>query len=245
MNKKTYLAKKRALAAAPPARRMRELCGHCLQPVRTCYCAVVRAFDPGIKFVILIHRLEVRRRIATGRLSHLILQNSDLIMGYDYSHNPKLNAILENPVYHPVVLYPGRNSVNFSRLSTGERSSLFPEGKTPAIIVIDGTWSTAKKMLRRSANLRGLPQICFTPEKPSNFRVRKQPHRECVSTVEAIHHTIELLGPSRGFDLACGAHDNLLQVFDRLVEQQLEYVKRSLSEGRPTRHRRNQFAELS
>jgi DTW domain-containing protein YfiP len=238
MNVEQYLEKKRLRAAAPPARRMRELCLKCLQPRQMCYCHHVLPFDPKIKFVILIHRLEVRRRIATGRLSHLCMRNSELLMGYNYTGNSRLNELVGDSSNHAVVLYPGPKSLNLTPLPANERKSLFPEGKNPVVIVIDGTWGTAGKMLSRSENLKDLPRICFTPARPSNFRVRKQPKKECFSTVEAIHQTIEILGPARGFNLAGGAHGNLLHVFDAMVEQQLEYVRKSHAEGRPTRHRR-------
>ena len=221
-----------------PRRPMRIRCLTCLQPVFTCYCAHVRRFDAQIKFVILIHRLEVRRRIATGRLSHLCLHDSNLIMGYDYSQNLALNSLLEDPQYHPVILYPGRASTNISGADDDECRALFPQGKKPLIVVIDGTWNTAKKMLRRSRNLHGIKQICFTPSQPSNFRVRRQPRPECVSTVEAIHQVIELLGPSRGLDLEIGAHDNLLYVFNKMVEQQLEYMNALKASHGFSRHRR-------
>jgi hypothetical protein len=52
--------------------------------------------------------------------------------------------------------------------------------------------------------------------------VRKQPAQECYSTIEAIHHTIELLGPSCGFSVAQREHDRLLFIFDKMVSRQLD-----------------------
>ena len=173
--------------------------------------------------MILTHPIEVRRRIATGRMSHLCLQNSELIVGHDYSRNHKVNAILADDSYHSVILYPGRQSLNISSWSIEEKSGLVPAGKKLAVFVIDGTWNTARKMLHLSSNLKALPQICFTPVRLSTFRVRKQPAPECVSTIEAIHQCIELLGTETR------EHDKLLKVFDQLVEQQLVFVKRANS----------------
>lgn len=238
MDVQTYL-KQRARLAQAPARRQRDLCITCLQPRSTCYCHVVRSFDPGMKFVILIHRLEVRRRIATGRMSHLCLHNSELIMGYDYSNNEVLNSILQNPEFYPVILYPGKLSANLSQMDEQQRAVIFPAEKKPVILVIDGTWSTAKKMLRRSRNLHHLPRICFTPTRPSSFRVRRQPKPECFSTVEAIHQVIEMLGPSQGLDLSQRPQDRLLQVFDHMVEQQLAFVRESRARNTHSRHRRS------
>jgi len=190
-------------------------------------------------FVILIHPIEVHRRIATGRMSHLVLQNSHLIMGQDYTENFQVNAILEDPRRHNVMLYPGRYSQNLTDLSEPERSTLFPADKRLTIFVIDGTWATARRTVRQSKNLSPLPRICFSPEKPSNFRVRKQPHAACYSTIEAIHHTIELVGSSQSFNVQDREHDKLLYVFDKMVERQLEFIR--LSEGKPgaLRYRRD------
>lgn len=219
--------------------KYRELCTVCLQPQFSCYCQHIQKFDPQIDFVVLIHPIEVHRRIATGRMSHLTLQNSHLIMGQDYTESTEVNRLLEDPSRHCVMLYPGRASHNISPLNNQERADLFPRGKKLTVFVIDGTWATARRTVRQSKNLHALPRICFSPEKPSTFRVRKQPNVACYSTIEAIHHTIELLGNSQGFDTASREHDKLLYVFDKMVERQLEFIK--LSENKPghLRYRRD------
>jgi DTW domain-containing protein YfiP len=205
----------------------RNLCLTCLQPEFGCYCAQVKKFDPNIKFVILIHPIEARRRIATGRMSHLCLQNSALIRGQDYSQNLEVEAIIQNPNHHSVILYPGNQSLNLSHIAKEDQLNLFPRDKKLVIFVIDGTWATAKKMLNQSTNLQKLSRICFSPSKPSNFRVRKQPAPGCYSTVEAIHQTIELVGSQVGFAVEGRQHDGLLSVFDYMVEKQLTFVHRS------------------
>lgn len=221
------------------APKYRELCTTCLQPGFSCYCAHVQRFDPQINFVILIHPIEVKRRIATGRMSHLCLENSHLIMGQDYSLNKDVNELINDSDYHSVILYPGVKSKNLTPLSEVEREAIFPEDKKLRIFVIDGTWATAKKMVRQSGNLASLPRICFSPEKPSTFRVRKQPNAACYSTIEAIHHTIELVGTSQGFDVKTREHDKLLHVFDSMVERQLEFIRKAEEKPDFLRYRRD------
>jgi DTW domain-containing protein YfiP len=219
--------------------KFRELCTTCLQPKFGCYCAHVQKFNAQIDFVILIHPIEVRRRIATGRMSHLCLENSQLIMGQDYSNEPRVNQLLTDPGRYPVILYPGRQSKNMSGLSEPEKSVLFPKDKKLTIFVIDGTWATARRTMRQSKNLNPLPRICFSPATPSNFRVRKQPNPACYSTIEAIHHTIELIGASQGFDATTREHDKLLYVFDKMVELQLDFIRISESKPSALRYRRD------
>lgn len=238
MKLQDFLAQRQLRAASAP--RFRQLCEQCLQPDFSCYCNSIEAFDPGIQFVILIHPIELRRRIATGRMSHLSLQNSKLIMGQDYSQNAQVNALVQDPTLQPLILYPGPQSTNLTPLSGLERRGLLKTGLRPVIFVIDGTWATARKMMRLSDNLQTLPRLCFTPEKPSNFRVRKQPKPGCYSTIEAIHAVIDLFGPRPGFDFAQRPHDALLRVFDQMVERQLEFIRRSQAQPELCTYRRPQ-----
>lgn len=235
MNIETYRAKQQKLLEG--TQQYRHICPHCLLPSVICYCAQIKIIDPPADFVILIHPIEVRRKIATGRMSHLCLKNSHLIMGHDFSKKEKLNEILSDTQRHCVILYPSVNSTNISKLTQNERSDLMPKNKRLTIIVIDGTWETAKKMMKHSHNINKLPRICFSPARPSNFRVRKQPHENCLSTIEAIHHTIELLGPSLGFDTTLGEHDHLLTTFNAMVDMQLEFVKRAHDRAEPSRYK--------
>lgn len=238
MNIADYFERRKQLAAEAP--QYRELCTQCIQPKFSCYCSHIQRFDPKIDFVILIHPIEVRRRIATGRMSFLCLEKSRLIRGQDFTDIPAVNEILADPDRHCVILYPGRNSQNLTHLEADERAGLFPQDKKLTIFVIDGTWLTAKKMMNTSKNLFNLPRICFSPDKPSTFRVRKQPNPACYSTLEAIHHTIELVGDSQGFEVQSRDHDRLIHVFHKMVDLQISFIKKSDAEARPDRYRRFQ-----
>jgi DTW domain-containing protein YfiP len=209
----------------------RGLCLKCLRSSQTCYCQHIRSFDPKIRFVILIHKREAQKSIATGRMSHLCLSNSLLLEGFDnYDQDPRVNSIIQNPLNHCVILYPGADSINLSQKSPIE--PLAPS-KQLVIFVIDGTWITARKTIRRSKNLSLLPQICFSPARPSRFRIRKQPNANCYSTIEAIHHVIELLGPAYGLDTSSCIQDGLLNVFDQMVEQQILLTKQHIKYTNP------------
>lgn len=235
MNLAEYKAKRAQLQTEQP--KYRTLCSVCVQPDFCCYCPQVRRFDPKINFVVLIHPIEVKRRIATGRMSHLCLEDSYLIQGHNYTNDATVNALINDNDYHSVILYPGTSSVNVSPMTENEKQQLFPKEKKLRVFVIDGTWATAIKMTRQSENLKSLPRICFTPSTPSNFRVRKQPNSNCYSTIEAIHHTIELLGKTQNFNVDGREHDQLLAVFNYMVERQLHFIKESRLQLRTSNYR--------
>jgi DTW domain-containing protein YfiP len=197
----------------------RECCPNCKKTTSTCFCARLKKFESGPVFAILLHPREARRRVGTARIVTQGISNSILIegMGDEIDQDPKLIRLLEDPQYHPVVLYPGRDARMLAE-------STFPMGKQLLIFVIDGTWSQAKKMIRTSPRLRSLPQVMFQPVKPSNYRIRQQPGAICLSTVEAVHTIIESLAKSGHSTLPAGrAHDSLLEVFDWMVDTQIGY----------------------
>lgn len=227
MDIQTYLQRKEELKKNQP--QYRKLCLNCAQPTFSCFCSHIKAIETPMDFVILIHPIEVRRRIATGRMAHLVLKNSLLIKGQDFSDNEKVNHLIEDNNRHCVVLYPNRGSINLTPLSFQQRAELFPKKKKLTIFIIDGTWATAGRMIR-SQNLFSLPRICFTPVQASNFRVRKQPANFCLSSIEAIHHTIELLAECQGLELVNKPHDNLLKPFEAMVNLQLSFIENSKSQ---------------
>lgn len=221
MNVEAYLARRKELEAHQPRRR--EICTTCLQPDFGCYCNEVKRFDPKMSFVILHHPIEKRRRVATGRMAHLCMERSHLFVGHDYTDHAQIDEILADPNRHCVMLYPGKDSVDLSARQPEERSSFCPPDRELTIFVIDGTWATARQTVR-SLNLLSMPRICFTPSKPSNFRIRKQPAPGCYSTIEAIHETIELLGEARGFPVESKTHDGLLHLFEHMVDKRLSMM---------------------
>lgn len=202
-------------------------CPRCHNSLVTCFCKQIRPFRSNPEFAILIHKEETKRSVATGRMSHLCIENSHLFEGNEFGENVAVNALLNDSTRFPVVLYPSRDAKNLSPMRLEERRELFPSNKKLLIFILDGTWAEARRLLRRSPNLHRLPFVCFSPPTPSGFHVRKQPRAYCYSTIESIHHLIELVSGRKG-----GAHDNLLEVFSGMVQQQLAFGHRGLPRRR-------------
>lgn len=213
------------LAESNSATRFRAVCRNCRKATSTCYCARIKPFTSAPEFVILIHPKENRKRVGTGRLTHLCIKNSILLEGVDFSRHPVVDAILADESRWPMVLYPGPGSVDVSADATAKLESLVPSSKKLVLFVIDGSWFCAKKMLRVSRNLSKLPQLKFTPPNRSIYQIRRQPKAICFSTLEAVHFMIDQLSGSKRWP--CDqprAHGNLLEVFRFMIDQQLAHV---------------------
>lgn len=199
----------------------RDRCLVCNRSRATCFCGFVTPFETLTRFVLLMHPKEYKEQTTgTGRLTHRALKNSELIMGVNLTENKRLNSLLTDPSFYPVILYPGHTSINLSQCTNFD----VPPRKKLLIIILDGTWRLAKKIQSASANLHDVPRVCFTPPTASRFLIKRQPAKVCVSTIEATHHLLDILDKFGIEDLK-GVHFSLLDAIDSLVRFQVNYMK--------------------
>lgn len=214
-----YLQRKAELEAAP----IRSRCLSCKKPTITCYCSDLRPMNSHPQILILMHPLEFKHPIGTGRLAHQCLANSELWVGADFRNSEPLAKLLADKTISPLLLFPGEKSQNLSTMNLSERKQTLSSEKKNVLIVLDGTWHLAKKMLYRTPQLQNIPRVSFVPSSLSRFVVRKQPRPDCYSTLEAISEVLELLD---------SPVPHLLEMFSKMMATQLAYN----NQNRPSRH---------
>lgn len=198
----------------------RAVCQRCRRPAITCLCPHIRSRHTRTHFVLLTHPKELRKeKNGTGRLTHLSLPNSVILRGVDFSRDPRVNALIDDPGHDCRLIYPGTSALN---LSQGAYDPC--PRKKPVLFLIDATWPCARKMLKLSDNVRGLPRISFDPGRVSEFHIKHQPDPICLSTIETVHEVLGRLGAS-GLE-EFGEHDGrrLLQPFRKMIETQIAYA---------------------
>jgi DTW domain-containing protein len=203
----------------------REMCWRCRRPTRVCYCAAVRAIATRTRVVILQHPRESDVPINTARIAELCLSNSALHVGLDFASDRALQAALNDTAAPPILLFP----------SPGARdlASEPPPGPV-TLVVIDGTWWQASKLLKLNPFLQALPRYGLSPVAESRYRIRREPALHCLSTIEALASALEVLE-----DKPDGLPE-LLEPFDAMVEMQLGFATR---ETHP-RHRQSALARV-
>jgi len=136
-----------------------------------------------------MHPKEAKKeKVGTGRMAHLSLPNSSLIIDSSFDQNNSFLKLHSDPNYEPYVLYPGQTSHNLS-----EKKLNLKQDKKLLIYIIDGTWPCAKSMMRDSLLLQNIPRVSFNSTKISQFAIKKQPASYCLSTIEAVAYTIDEL----------------------------------------------------
>ncbi|GAB5560251.1 MAG: hypothetical protein SynsKO_18980 [Synoicihabitans sp.] len=152
-----------------------------------------------------------REKAGTGRLTHLSLPNSEIQVGVQFDDHPAIQRLIADSKNHVVLLYPGREASN---LSESQEPFVTPSDRRLVVLVLDATWSCARKMLKLSPTLQDLPRIMFTPTAPSRFVIKQQPFEGCLSTLESIHEVIRALH-QRGLEPKDDSH-HLLELFGRM-----------------------------
>lgn len=193
----------------------RSQCWKCHRAELSCLCSELSSLKTQSKWIILAHPKEARRATSTGRITHLMLKNSDYIITDQVDHNEKLKSLLLTPHCATFLLFPGEDSIQIhGRYCENGQFNSFAF-KNIQFIVIDSTWYQAKKMFQNSSILRSLPKVSFSNTKKSNFKFRTQPREECLSTIESVHYFLNILDPHYA------PYDKLIEIFDKMVDFQV------------------------
>lgn len=185
------------------------MCFVCRRPKVVCFCDRVVELETKTRVIVLQHPRERDVPVNTARLAALSLPAAELHVGLDVTKMPSVLAALHDPTRPAALLYPGEGAVDVEAHP--------PEGPI-TLVVVDGTWFQTRKLVRESPELSRLPRYAFRPAAPSNYRIRAEPHEDCMSTIEAMAHVLGILeGDPERFRA-------MLAPFSAMVERQLAYA---------------------
>ncbi|WP_426126443.1 tRNA-uridine aminocarboxypropyltransferase [Pseudomonas sp. DWP1b1] len=181
----------------------RPQCSRCLRPVAHCLCALIPNLDSRTRVLLLQHPSEVNHALNTARLAALGLNNAQLVVGEVFEDLPTL---LNVPGYQARLLFPADD--------TQPLKAYAPEDQPLLLVVPDGTWRKARKLLHLNPLLAALPRVALAEGAVSRYRLRKAPGPGALSTVEAIVQALEVLESPASFEA-------LLKPFDALIDGQI------------------------
>jgi DTW domain-containing protein YfiP len=215
----SYGAMQRVTPSEPDAPDYRAQCFTCRRPKSVCWCEALKPMHSPTRVIFVQHPRESRVPISTCRMAHLSLPNSELHVGLTGE-----GIALPSDA---AVLFPSDGAVDVTKVDRAPGT----------LVVVDGTWSNARKVVNRSPTLKALPRISLNPDRPGNYRIRKEPKAHCLSTIEAV---ALVLGHLEGEPLK---FQPILSVFDRMVETQIDHIGKGESRHARFRHR-NKHTDL-
>lgn len=181
-------------------RSSREVCDQCSRPARVCLCYALpsRKLHPPCRVIILQTRAEAKARVGTARLVPLVLTDCDVrVTSRIHDLSEEIANLLTSD---SVLLFPGRHAAPLHHvLERGSQNisdnnhiqdgftapSPSPSGRHPsfpkAIVLLDGSWKGAKRLLAKCPALErlqmaSLPENCLAAFQPL-FLARPPPKK--------------------------------------------------------------------
>jgi len=181
----------------------RQRCQHCTRPLAHCLCGLIPSLSSRTRILLLQHPDEAKHALNTARLVALGLQNVQLLIGEKFDD---LERYIQQPGYRACVLFPGEDAQELRAYQAAQQPLL--------LIVPDGTWRKARKILYCNPLLTALPRVTLAPGLSSRYRLRKAPDEHALATIEAVTYALSALEPNADFS-------PLLRPFEALIEGQI------------------------
>lgn len=200
---------------------MTETCPKCGKRTDLCVCSDDAPFNNKHFVLILQHPQEQDKELGTARIICDRLKNAALVVALS---RPSLKSVLNRDADPKKwgVLYLGAQ--NETPVAPGlyaltRKGTLCPDSDAvfkglEGIILLDGSWSQAKALWWRNPWLLKTQRLLLVPEKRSLYgKLRKEPRKESVSTLEACAQCLTFLGEDKAMA------DGLTAAFARLLEK--------------------------
>ncbi|WED22601.1 DTW domain-containing protein [Vibrio sp. JC009] len=198
---------------------MSRYCQQCGKAKKACICSWIESIDNRIELIILQHPTEINQAKGTAKILSLSLKHNHCYVGEDFSGHRELNQLLNEEGVQPLLVYPGENA------EPAEQFALKFKDSSPKIrlVIIDGTWRKAYKIYQLSSNLQALPAVTISAGIKGNYRIRKAPSDESLSTVEAGFYALSALDEQTDYS-------PLMHAFEKMIDFQIAQMPEGVYE---------------
>lgn len=165
-------------------------CQRCLLPLKHCLCATIKPQTARSRFCLVMFDTEPMKPSNTGRLIADILPETYAFQWSRTTPPEALLALVTSGDYQPMVVFPASYAHSPRQVLAAPPTS----GKPPLFIMLDGTWTEARKMFRKSPYLDNLPVISVDLTVTSTYRLRAAHGDGQYCTAEVASALLELAG---------------------------------------------------
>ena len=184
----------------------RALCSNCLKASSACICSTIKSIDNRYRLHILQDPSEEKKAIGTARILKLSLNKVQLSIGELFDEQ-------DFDLNNTYLLFPGEDAIPATQLT--EQVTL---NDNTQFILLDGSWKKAYKLLMSNPFLQKLPKVCINVDAKSNYRLRKSPREDGLSTVEAGYYLLSQLEDNAQKFVA------LLKSFEFMIDYQISKI---------------------
>lgn len=174
-----------------------ERCAGCRLSPSHCICALRPDLPTHSGVCLIMADIEALKPSNTGWLIADVVQDTFAFGWARTEVDPALLALLADPQWQPVVVFPGefvdaRRVIHAVPAMSGDASG--EQVKRPLFILLDGTWPEASKMLRKSPYLDRFPVLSLQSEQLSRYKLRRSKRDDHFCTAEVAALCLALSG---------------------------------------------------
>ncbi len=162
-------------------------CTNCRINNHFCVCADLSTFNVETNVSLIVHVSELKLTSNTAQFIEKNLPNKAEIF--------IRGRVNDTFVADPILARPGRALFLFPDEHSVELNAEFVE-KNPGpyhLIVPDGSWTQAKRVKKREEKFDTVPTVRLPPGIIGEYKLRKAPQPEWVSTYEAVAYALGIL----------------------------------------------------
>jgi DTW domain-containing protein len=182
-----------------------ERCPQCRVIFSHCLCALRPQVATQAGMCLIMCDTEPLKPSNTGWLIADVVPDTFAFAWARTEADPELLRLLADPQWQPYVVFPGEYAAS-ERVVTQVQPLA---GKRPLFILLDATWSEARKMFHKSPYLNHLPVLSLEPEQLSRYRLRRSKREDHLCTSEVAALCLALAGEAQAGDTL----DAYLEVF--------------------------------
>jgi DTW domain-containing protein YfiP len=215
-----------------------DACDTCRRPRSVCVCDRIVTYATKTRILVLQHPQEQDVLLGTAQLLAASVPSTRVAVGLSWRSLAHALGVEQAEARRWAVLFPDREARG-NEVTSRKGAVLDPTG-LEGVVVLDGTWSQAKTLYFRNPWLRKLPRMSLAPKEPSIYgRLRAEPRRECVSTLESAAASLTLCGEPE--EIEAGLRRLLRTLVQRVRDADLPPEARRLAKRTsPRRARRGQ-----
>lgn len=181
-------------------------CADCRVIASHCLCALKPQVQARSGMCLIMHDTEPLKPTNTGWLIADLVEETSAFGWQRTEVDGGLLELLAQPHWQPYIVFPGE-FVTPERVVTEVAPVV---GKRPLFILLDATWTEARKMFRKSPYLDQFPVLSLQAEQMSRYRLRRSKRDDHFCTAEVAAMCLDLAGDAQ----ASRALDAYLDVFN-------------------------------
>jgi DTW domain-containing protein YfiP len=152
--------------------------------------------------IILQDPKEAKHALSSAPILAKSIIGARLIIGEVFQPEAFLG---DNWLADSLLVFPGKVALSTAQVENNEIKNL---------ILLDGTWRKVSRLIHLNPWLDQLPRIAINSSNSSQYKIRKSPREDGLSTIEAAVHVLNDLHPKQDFT-------TILSAFNKMIEFQI------------------------